>query len=87
VTIEDGVKEPLLRDRLAYYPLLFGVTKVEMLPSLPEHDAVFGIETERRREILKGFIEKHFRSVIQFPPSVDHALVCESFQSSSAITK
>jgi len=61
VTIEDGIKEPLLRDRLSHYPLLFGVTKVEMLPVISEHDAVFGIETERRREILKTFIEKHFR--------------------------
>jgi hypothetical protein len=61
VTIEDGLKEPVLRDRLSSYPLLFGVTKVEMLPYLGEHDSLFGIETERRRDILKGFIEKHFR--------------------------
>ncbi|CAG7785284.1 unnamed protein product, partial [Allacma fusca] len=60
VIIEEGFRESLLRDRLSRYPLLFGVTKAEMLPYISDHDASYGLETEKRREVLKQFVEKFF---------------------------
>jgi len=51
----------VLRERLANYPVLFGVTKTEMLPSLSDHDAVYGLENEKRRDILRMFVEKYYR--------------------------
>lgn len=61
VIIEDGIRENVLRDRLSNYPVLFGVTRAEMLPSLSDHDAVYGLENEKRRDILRNFVEKYYR--------------------------
>ena len=61
VIIEEGFRDSLLRDRLSRYPLMFGVTKAEMLPYISDHDASYGLETEKRREVLKQFVEKFFR--------------------------
>lgn len=61
VIIEEGIRENVLRDRLSHYPVLFGVTKAEMLPVLSDHDAVYGLENEKRRDILRTFVEKYYR--------------------------
>ena len=61
VIIEEGFRDSLLRDRLSRYPLMFGVAKAEMLPYISDHDASYGLETEKRREVLKQFVEKFFR--------------------------
>jgi hypothetical protein len=43
--------------------MIFGVTKAEFLPSLNDHDAVYGLEIEKRREILKQYIDGFYRYV------------------------
>lgn len=40
---------------------LVGVTKAEMLPTLNDHDAVYGLENEKRRDVLRAFVEKYYR--------------------------
>lgn len=61
VVIEHGIRENILRDKLSQYPMLFGVTRAEILPSLGEHDAVYGLETEKRREVLKQLVDGFYR--------------------------
>ncbi len=61
VVIEHGIRENILRDKLSHYPMLFGVTRAEILPSLGEHDAVYGLETEKRREVLKQLVDGFYR--------------------------
>jgi len=59
--IEEGIRENVLKDRLGHYPMLFGVTRAEMLAQLNDHDAVYGLENEKRRDILRRFIDQYFR--------------------------
>jgi len=61
VVIEHGIRENILRDKLSHYPMLFGVTRAEILPTLGEHDAVYGLETEKRREVLKQLVDGFYR--------------------------
>lgn len=56
----------LIMNKASHYPLLFGVVKVEALPSLSNHDASYGMENERRRELLRLFINKYYRLVDRF---------------------
>jgi len=63
IVIESGIRENILRDRLSHYPLMFGVAKQELLPYLSDQDAVYGLETERRRELLKQFIDGFYRYI------------------------
>lgn len=44
--------------------MLFGVTRAEILPTLGEHDAVYGLETEKRREVLKQLVDGFYRYVV-----------------------
>lgn len=55
--------ESVIMNRISHYPLILGVVRAEFLPSLNNHDATYGLESERRRELLKQFIRKHYRSV------------------------
>jgi len=61
VVIEHGIRENILRNKLSRYPMLFGVTKAEFLPTLGELDATYGLETEKRREVLRQFIDGFYR--------------------------
>jgi len=53
--------ENVIINRISHYPMLFGVVKAETLPELSNHDATYGMENERRRELLKQFITKYYR--------------------------
>jgi len=61
IVIEEDVPEDTIRERLSNYPILFGVVNCELLWGLSEHDAAYGMENERRREVLKHFIHKHYK--------------------------
>jgi hypothetical protein len=57
----DVPPDTVIMNKASHYPLLFGVTKVEALPELNNHDATYGMEAERRKELLKMFIHKYYR--------------------------
>ncbi|CAL8107071.1 unnamed protein product [Orchesella dallaii] len=52
--------ESVIMNRISHYPMIFGVVRAEFLPWLNNHDATYGLESERRRELLRQFIRKHY---------------------------
>lgn len=53
----------VIMNKISQYPLLFGLVRSETFPSLSNHDATYGMENERRRELLRQFINTHYRLV------------------------